>query len=74
MDILSARTWVIFYLICFVAMLWAVFLLAQGSMLVISLFLVVVVVGFNCILILAEVKRHVQRKETVSGLTTEKKL
>lgn len=73
MDVLSARAWVFFYLICFVATLWAVFLLAQGSMLIISMLMVALVIGLNCILLLAEVRRHLQRKESVSSLKSEKK-
>jgi O-antigen ligase len=73
MDVLSSRTWVFFYLICFVATLWAVFLLTRGAMLFVSLLLVIMVIGFNCILLLAEVHWHLKRKESVSSLLSEKK-
>lgn len=48
---MNIRTWVIFFLICFVALLWAVFLSNQGLMLWVSFALVMIVVGFNLIFI-----------------------
>jgi tetratricopeptide (TPR) repeat protein len=48
---MNIRTWAIFFLICFVALLWAVFLSNQGMMLWVSFALVMIVVGFNLIFI-----------------------
>jgi tetratricopeptide (TPR) repeat protein len=48
---MNVRTWAIFFLICFVALLWAVFLSNQGMMLWVSFALVMIVVGFNLIFI-----------------------
>jgi len=48
---MNIRTWAIFFLICFVALLWAVFLSNQGLMLWVSFALVMIVVGFNLIFI-----------------------
>jgi hypothetical protein len=47
----NIRTWAVFFLICFVALLWAVFLSNQGMMLWVSFALVMIVVGFNLIFI-----------------------
>ena len=68
MDILNVRTWVFFYLICFVALLWAVFLLTQGMMLWLGLTLVLIIVGFNFILVATELKgqkKHAQIMKTI---------
>ncbi len=68
MDIMKRRTWIFFFLICFVAMLWATFLLTQGVMLWIGLTLIIVVLGFNFILISAEIKHHHDRQELMKIL------
>ncbi len=47
MDPLEYRTWIIFYLISFSALLWALFLSTQGVLLWISLTLDIVVLGIN---------------------------
>jgi len=70
MDVLNIRTWIFFYLICFVALLWAVFLLAQGVMLWIGLMLVIIVVGFNFILITNELKNHKKREKMMKSIST----
>ena len=41
------RTWIFLFLICFVALLWAVFMLNQGVLLWVSVFLVVVAGGIG---------------------------
>jgi hypothetical protein len=48
---MNIRTWAMFFLICFVALLWAVFLSNQGMMLWVGFALVIIVVGFNLIFI-----------------------
>jgi tetratricopeptide (TPR) repeat protein len=48
---MNIRTWAMFFLICFVALLWAVFLSNQGMMLWVGFALVMIVVGFNLIFI-----------------------
>ncbi len=70
MDVLNVRTWIFFYLICFVALLWAVFLLAQGVMLWIGLMLVIIVLGFNFILITSELKNHKKREKMMKSIST----
>ena len=68
MDALNIRLWIFFYLICFVAVLWATFLLIQGAMLWVSLTLVTVVIGFNFIVILGEIRSHARRKKSLEQL------
>lgn len=63
MELPSLRMWIIFYLISFVMLLWAAFLSAQGTMLWVSLFLVIVVIGINFWVVYGEVKQHTARKE-----------
>jgi hypothetical protein len=72
MDILNVRTWVFFYLICFVALLWAVFLLTQGMMLWIGLTLVLIVVGFNFILVSSEMREHKKHEQMMKKVTSLK--
>lgn len=77
MELPSLRTWIIFYLISFVMLLWAAFLSAQGVMLWVSFFLVILVIGVNFWVVYGEIKRHAARKALqqffVSGIDTEKK-
>ena len=68
MDILNVRLWIIFYLICFVAILWATFLLIQGFMLVVSVAMVSVVLVFNCILLVGEIRSHAREKKEMEQL------
>ena len=63
MDIMNLRTWIFFFLICFVALLWAAFLMTQGAMLWVSVTLITVVLGFNFFLIASEIREHKKRKE-----------
>ena len=72
MDIMNVRTWVFFYLICFVALLWAVFLLTQGMMLWVGLTLVLIVVGFNFILVTTEMRGHKKQQQMMKDITTVK--
>lgn len=77
MELPSLRTWIIFYLISFVMLLWAAFLSAQGVMLWVSFLLVIIVIGVNFWVVYGEIKRHAARKALqqyfVSGINTEKK-
>ena len=41
------RTWIFLFLICFVAILWAVFMLDQGVLLWVSVFLLIVSAGIG---------------------------
>ena len=69
MELPGIRTWVLFYLISFVVLLWAVFLSAKGVMLWVSLMLVIVVVGVNFITVYNEIKKHASRKALQTALT-----
>jgi len=57
------RTWVVFYLISFVVLLWAAFLSAAGAMLWVSLLLVILIVGVNLMTVINEMKKHAARAE-----------
>lgn len=46
------RGWVFYYLICFVALLWAGFIYQQGVMLWVAIFLAIIVLGFSVILLI----------------------
>jgi hypothetical protein len=70
MDLPGLRTWVVFYLISFVVLLWSAFLSAQGVMLWVSLLLVILIVGVNFITVLNQVKAHAARKEFLRDLTS----
>lgn len=77
MELPSLQTWIIFYLISFVVLLWSAFLSSQGVMLWVSLFLVIVVIGVNFWVVYGEVKKHAKRKELqkffTSGVSGETK-
>ncbi|MGA2917006.1 hypothetical protein [Methanoregula sp.] len=70
MELPGLRTWVVFYLISFVVLLWAAFLSAQGAMLWVSLFLVLIIIGVNFVTVLNQVKMHAARKEFQRNLTS----
>jgi uncharacterized membrane protein len=75
-DIPSLNTWIIFYLISFVMLLWAIFLTAKGVMLWVSLMLVIIVTGISFALVYQEVRKNMSRREiqkAISSVTGEKK-
>ena len=63
MDIVNIRTWVAFYLIAFVVLLWALFLTATGMMMWIGLMLVIIIIGINCMIIIGELRAVKNREE-----------
>ncbi len=65
------RTWIVFYLISFVVLLWAAFLSAAGVMLWVSLLLVIVIIGVNAWTVANEVKKHALRRELQRSLTRD---
>ncbi len=65
------RTWVVFYLISFVVLLWAAFLSAQGVMLWVSLLLVLIIIGLNIVTVMNQLKAHAARKELQRSLTSD---
>ena len=68
MEIPEIRTWIMFYLISFVGLLWAAFLSVQGVMLWVSLFLVIVIIGINFFTIYNQLKQRALRKEMLRNL------
>ena len=62
------RTWIMFYLISFVGLLWAVFLSVQCVMLWVSLFLVIIIVGINFFTVYNQLKLRASRKEMLKNL------
>lgn len=71
MELPGLRTWVVFYLISFVVLLWAAFLSAQGVMLWVSLLLVIIIVGINFYTVLNQIKAHAARKVFQHELTKD---
>jgi uncharacterized BrkB/YihY/UPF0761 family membrane protein len=69
MELPSLRTWIVFYLISFVVLLWAAFLSAQGVMLWVSLLLVIIIVGLNFYTVYKQIKQHASREEFQRKLT-----
>jgi len=68
MELPNIRTWIMFYLISFVGLLWATFLSVQGVMLWVSLFLVIVIVGINFFALYNQIKLRDSRKEIQRNL------
>ncbi len=71
MELPGLRTWVVFYLISFVVLLWAAFLSAQGVMVWVSLFLIILIIGVNFVTVMNQVKMHSARKEFQHNLTKD---
>ncbi|HOX34217.1 MAG TPA: hypothetical protein P5217_07740 [Methanoregulaceae archaeon] len=69
MELPSLQTWIVFYLISFVLLLWAAFLSAQGSTLWVTFFLVIVVTGINFWVVYGVVQRQAAKKELQKSLT-----
>jgi len=71
MEVPGLRMWIIFYLISFVVLLWAAFLTVNGSMLWVSLMLVIIVVGANFVTVYNQIKLQTSRKAIQSELTKD---
>jgi len=69
MELPGLRTWVIFYLISFVVLMWAAFLTASGTMLWVSLMLVIIVIGINFITVYTQIKQQTSRKALQAEFT-----
>ena len=63
MEIPDIRTWIMFYLISFVGILWATLLSVQGVMVWVSLFLVIVIVGIHFFTLYNQILLRASRKE-----------
>jgi len=71
MELPGIRTWIVFYLISFVVLLWAAFLSAKGIMLWVSLMLVIVIVGVNFYVVFIQLKIQNTRKQMQHDLTKD---
>jgi uncharacterized BrkB/YihY/UPF0761 family membrane protein len=71
MELPGLQTWIVFYLISFVVLLWAAFLSAQGIMLWVSLMLVIVIVGVNFYVVFNQIKQQASRKQMQYELTQD---
>ena len=71
MGLPGLRTWIVFYLISFVVLLWAAFLSAQGVMLWVSMLLVIIIIGLNFYTVLNQIKAHAARREFQRNLTRD---
>jgi uncharacterized BrkB/YihY/UPF0761 family membrane protein len=71
MELPGLQTWIVFYLISFVVLLWAAFLSAQGIMLWVSLMLVIVIVGVNFYVVYTQIKLQATRKKMQYELTQD---
>ncbi|WP_304839044.1 hypothetical protein [Methanocalculus sp.] len=69
MEIPMLRTWVIFYLISFVVLLFALFLSSQGIMLWVSLFLVIILIGVNLFTLYIEINRRKNRINKLKSIS-----
>jgi glucan phosphoethanolaminetransferase (alkaline phosphatase superfamily) len=65
------RTWIMFFLISFVALLWAAFLSAKGTMLWVSLMLVIVVLGVTFFTVFNQIKLNASRQKVLRDLTKD---
>ncbi len=63
------RTWIMFFVIALGALIWAVFLSAQGDMLWVSLILVIVVLGVTFFKIFNQISVNVTKKKAQKELT-----
>lgn len=68
MEIPVLRTWVIFYLISFVVLLFALFLTSQGVLLWVSLSLVIALIGVNFFTIFIEINRRKNRMNRLKDI------
>lgn len=74
MEALEYRTWIIFYLITFTALLWAVFLSTQGVMLWVSLALNIIVMGICGGFLIGEIRNHKKKRERIRQLLSNEKM
>jgi Na+/H+ antiporter NhaB len=65
------QTWILFFVIALGALLWAVFLSAQGDMLWVSLILVIVVLGVTFFKIFKQISANASKKKAQKELTED---
>jgi hypothetical protein len=71
MEVPGIRTWVIFYLLSFVVLLWAAFLTMTGEMLWVSLMLLLIIIGVNFVVVYKQFKDQVSRQELQNEFTKQ---
>ena len=71
MDQPDLRTWIMFFVIALGALLWAVFLSAQGEMLWLSLILVIVVMGVTFFKIFNQISVDASKKKVQKELNED---
>ena len=69
MDVHQSRTWIIFYLISFVLLLFALFLTSEGVLLGIGFMMVIIVVGVNLAIITHEMKQAAKKREVMDRIS-----
>lgn len=69
MDLQESRTWIIFYLISFVVLLFSVFLTSEGVLLGVGLTMVIIVIGTNLIFMLSQVKQSSKKRELMEKMS-----
>ncbi len=69
MDVHQSRTWIIFYLISFVLLLFALFLTSEGVLLGIGLMMVIIVIGVNLAIITHEMKGAAKKREVMDRIS-----
>ncbi len=73
MEFPTLRLWILFYLIAFATVLWAAFMSSQGTMLWVSLMLVIIIIGISSSTVYAEIKKQMKRQELQRELTQNMK-
>ena len=74
MDLLESRTWIVFYLISFVVLLFSVFLTSKGVLMGIGLTMVIVVIGTNLMFMLGQIKESSKKKELMKKVSNIEKI
>lgn len=69
MEIPTLRTWIIFYLLSFVVLLFALFLSVQGVLLSVSLILVIILIGVNLYTLFKELNRYTYKAKRLKEIT-----
>ncbi|HDQ08397.1 MAG TPA: hypothetical protein ENN44_06425 [Methanoculleus sp.] len=69
MDVHQSRTWIIFYLISFVLLLFALFLTSEGVLLGFGFMMVIVVVGVNLAIVTHEMKQAAKKKVVMDRIS-----
>lgn len=69
MEVPGLRTWIIFYLLSFVVLLWAAFLTVTGEMLWVSMMLIIIIIGVNFVIVYKQFKSQAERQKLQNEFT-----